>query len=87
MTYERSNLINSVESLLIPSIFKLNNNEHKFQMNKDERGDDVVWLTRSASKSNATNGYRLENIIEPILCIKSQSFKAVINSGRVTNEF
>jgi hypothetical protein len=42
MTYERSNLINSVESLLIPSIFKLNNNEHKFQMNKDERGDDVV---------------------------------------------
>jgi hypothetical protein len=47
----------------------------------------VVWLTRSASKSNATNGYKLENTVEPILCIKSQSFKAVINSGRVTNEF
>ncbi len=87
MTYERSNLINSVESLLIPSIFKLNNNEHKFPMNNGETGDDVVWLTRSASKSNATNGYKLENTVEPILCIKSQSFKAVINSGRVTNEF
>ncbi len=42
MTYERSNLINSVESLLIPSIFKLNNNEHKFPMNNGETGDDVV---------------------------------------------
>jgi hypothetical protein len=36
MTYERSNLINSVESLLIPNIFELNNNEHKFPMNKGE---------------------------------------------------
>jgi hypothetical protein len=44
-------------------------------------------LTRRASKSSATNGYKFEKIVEPILCIKSQSFKAEINSGTVKTEF
>ena len=87
ITYERSNLIKSTVSLLIPSIFKLNRNEHKLPRNKGDTGDDVVWFIRSASKSSATNGYKFEKILEPILCMKSQSFKADINSGRVTIEF
>ena len=86
-THERSNLIKSTVSLRIPSIFKLNKNEHKFATNNGETGDVVVWLTRSASKSNATNGYKLDKTLEPILCIKSQSFNADINSGRVSTEF
>jgi hypothetical protein len=68
-------------------MFKLNKNEHKFPTNKGETGDDVVWFTRSASKSSATNGYKFENTVKPILCIKSQSFREDINSGRVTIEF
>jgi len=80
-------LIKSIESLWILRRFKLNKNEHKFAINNGETGDDVVWLTRSASKSSATNGYKFENIVEPILCKKSQSFKADINSGSITNEF
>ncbi len=80
-------MIKSIELLLIPRIFKLNKNEQRFPINEGETGDDVVWLTRRASKSSATNGYKFEKIVEPILCIKSQSFKAEINSGTVKTEF
>ena len=86
-THERSNLIKSTVSLLMPSMLKLNKSEHKLPRNKGETGDDVVRLTRSASKSSARNGYKFDKMFEPIFCIKSQSFNADVNSGRVTIEF
>lgn len=86
-TYEISNLSKSIVSLWMPNICKLNKNEHKFPRNKGDTGEDVVWFTRSASRSRAANGYKFEKTLEPSLCIKSQSFRMAIRSEGVRMEF
>lgn len=66
----------------MPSMFRLKRNEQRLATKRGETGEVVVWFTLNASKSSATNGYRLEKTLDPIRCMKSQSFSAEVSSGK-----